>query len=184
MLVFFATKSPTANLFFPSVSQCYLMLKTTMEGTYEYFIYMESMMWIKFQKYWYDFSVILGITCILDPQYKMTFVELCYKKEYGDDSLDILVVRNKIQSLFDEYKSKSSHSTTISVSSSENEINSHPESKEMESDLFKEFDDLTSEEFSSGHKSQLELYLDAPKMSRNVKFDVLTFWKSHQFCYP
>ena len=47
-----------------------------------------------------------------------------------------------------------------------------------------EFDDITSEEFSYAHKSQLKLYLDEPKMSRNVNFDVLTFWKSHQYCYP
>ncbi|KAL5576006.1 hypothetical protein UlMin_017705 [Ulmus minor] len=160
-LVFSSTKYPTANLFFPSISQCYLTLKMALEGTDEYLRFMVSMMWVKFQKYWADFSVILAIACILDPRYKMTFVELCYKKAHGEDSLEILLVRNKLYSLFDEYKSKSSHPTTTS-----------------------EFDDITSEEFSYAHKSQLELYLDEPKMSRNVNFDVLTFWKSHQYRYP
>ncbi|KAL5552402.1 hypothetical protein UlMin_002578 [Ulmus minor] len=108
-------------------------------------------------------------TCILDHQYKMTFVELCYKKAHGEDSLEILLVRNKLYSLFDEYKSKSSHPTTTSVSSRANEATSHLESMEVESnlDLFK-----------------LELYLDEPKMSKNVNFDVLNFWKSHQYRYP
>ncbi len=65
----------------------------------------------------------------------MTFVELCYKKAHGDDSLEILVVRNKLQSLFDEYKSKSSHPTTTYVSSKANEGSIHLESMETESDL-------------------------------------------------
>ncbi|KAL5580276.1 hypothetical protein UlMin_012718 [Ulmus minor] len=132
------------------------MLKMTLEGTYEFLISMTSMMWVKFQKYWFDFSVILAIAYILDPRYKMNFVELCYKKAHGDDSLEILVVLNKLQSLFDEYKSKSSHPTTISISSRENEGSSHPESMEMESDL-------------------LKLYLDEPKMRRNVKLMSLPF---------
>ncbi|KAL5550725.1 hypothetical protein UlMin_000901 [Ulmus minor] len=185
-LVFSGTKYPTANLFFPSISQCYLTLKMALEGTDEYLRFMASMMWVKFQKYWADFSVILAIACILDPRYKMTFVKLCYKKAHGEDSLEILVVRNKLYSLFDEYKSKSSHPTTTSVSSRANEATSHLESMKVESnlDLFKEFDDITSEEFSYAHKYQLELYLDEPKMSRNVNFDVLTFWKSHQYHYP
>ncbi|KAL5553222.1 hypothetical protein UlMin_040623 [Ulmus minor] len=185
LFFFSGTKYPTANLFFPSISQCYLTLKMALEGTNEYLRFMASMMWVKFQKYWADFSVILAIACILDPQYKMTFVELCYKKAHGDDSLEILVVRNKLHYLFDEYKSKSSHPTTTHVSSRENEGSSHLESMETEYDLdlFKEFDDITSEEFSYAHKSQLKLYLDEPKMSINVKFDVLTFWKYHQYRY-
>ncbi|KAL5550700.1 hypothetical protein UlMin_000876 [Ulmus minor] len=185
-LVFSGTKYPTANLFFPSISQCYLTLKMALEGTDEYLRFMASMMWVKFQKYWADFSVILAIACILDPRYKMTFVELCYKKAHGEDSLEILLVRNKLYSLFDEYKSKSSYPTTTSISSRANKATSHLESMEVESklDLFKEFGDITSEEFSYAHKSQLELYLDEPKMSRNVNFDVLTFWKSHQYRYP
>ncbi|KAL5557277.1 hypothetical protein UlMin_039513 [Ulmus minor] len=185
-LVFSGTKYPTANFFFPSISQCYLTLKMALEGTDEYLRFIASMMWVKFQKYWANFSVILAIACILDPRYKMTFVELCYKKAHGEDSLEILLVRNKLYSLFDEYKSKSSHPTTTSISSRANEATSHLESMEVESklDLFKEFDDITSEEFSYAHKSQLELYLDEPKMSRNVNFDVLTFWKSHQYRYP
>ena len=108
-----------------------------LEGTDEYLIFMASTMWVKFQKYWADFSVILAIACILDPQYKMPFVELCYKKAHGEDSLEILVVCNKLQSLFDEYKSKSSHLTTIYFSSRANESSSHPKSMETKSDLLK-----------------------------------------------
>ena len=40
---------------------------------------------------------------------------------------------------------------------------------------------MSPSEFScSGQKLELELYLDEPRMNRNVSLDVLTFWKSNQ----
>ncbi|PON86260.1 HAT, C-terminal dimerization domain containing protein [Trema orientale] len=48
-----------------------------------------------------------------------------------------------------------------------------------------EFDDMSSDELGKCmQKSQLKLYLDEPRMARNVKLDVLAFWKSNQFRYP
>jgi hypothetical protein len=33
-------------------------------------------------------------------------------------------------------------------------------------------------------RSQLELYLDETKVSRNAEFDILSFWKGNEFRYP
>ena len=33
-------------------------------------------------------------------------------------------------------------------------------------------------------KSELDLYLDEPRMARNADLDILSFWKSNQFRYP
>ena len=33
-------------------------------------------------------------------------------------------------------------------------------------------------------KTQLELYLDEPRMDRNAKLDILAFWKGNEFRYP
>jgi hypothetical protein len=32
-------------------------------------------------------------------------------------------------------------------------------------------------------KTQLELYLEEPRMDRNAKLDILSFWKGNQFRY-
>lgn len=48
----------------------------------------------------------------------------------------------------------------------------------------KEFDAFESEEFVSTQKSQLELYLDEPRVDRKAPLDVLAFWKANQFRYP
>lgn len=37
---------------------------------------------------------------------------------------------------------------------------------------------------TSAQKSQLELYLDEPRVDRKARIDVLTYWKSHQYRYP
>ena len=33
-------------------------------------------------------------------------------------------------------------------------------------------------------KTQLELYLDEPRVDRNAKLDILAFWKGNEFQYP
>lgn len=33
-------------------------------------------------------------------------------------------------------------------------------------------------------KSELDLYLDEPRMARTADLDILSFWKSNQFRYP
>ena len=51
--------------------------------------------------------------------------------------------------------------------------------------LMQEFDDLVDDDFSDvPQKSQLELYLDEPRVNRNAPLDILAFWKSNQFRYP
>ena len=33
-------------------------------------------------------------------------------------------------------------------------------------------------------KTQLDLYLDEPRVDRNAKLDILAFWKGNEFRYP
>ena len=65
-------------------------------------------MYIKFVKYWSQFSLILAIAVIFDPCYKFHFVEYCYKTLYSDGSSECFRVREKLFSLFDEYVPKAS----------------------------------------------------------------------------
>ncbi|KAK2660000.1 hypothetical protein Ddye_006533 [Dipteronia dyeriana] len=79
-------------------------------------------MYNKYHKYWGQFSVILAIALILDPRYKMMFVEFAYKKVYGIDSPELDIVRSKLLSLFNEYtftsmSTRESNSTSLPSSS-------------------------------------------------------------------
>ncbi|PON95003.1 HAT, C-terminal dimerization domain containing protein [Trema orientale] len=98
----------------------------------------------------------------------MNFVDFCYKKAYGENSLEMMLLRSKLQDLFNEYKDKSFHCAQVPTSCHKGvSKNAQTNSMDIESELFK-----------------LELYLAEPKFARNTKFDVLAFWKSNQFHYP
>ena len=59
----------------------------------------------KFDFYWIDFNVIMGVTTILDPTYKMKLLEFYYPNIYGKNSnLEIENIKNLCYELLDEYR--------------------------------------------------------------------------------
>ena len=116
--VFSGTKYPTANLYFPSVFWACLTLDEHMKGHDVQFKNMAKLMFAKFEKYWSEFSLILAIAVILDPRYKLQFVDWSYKKLYGNDSYEFQRVKDTLFSLYDEYTDAAKTSKTSSYSSS------------------------------------------------------------------
>ncbi|BBH03097.1 transposable element gene [Prunus dulcis] len=122
---------------------------------------MATQMMEKFDKYWKEYSLILAIAVILDPRYKIQFIEFCYKRLYGYNSEEMTKCLKWCSSHVDDMVSKECL------------------------DVMKEFDNFESEEFTtSTQKTQLQLYLDEPKIDRKTKLNVLDFWKVNQFRYP
>lgn len=117
-LVFSGTKYTTSNLYFPKIMNCYVTLKGALESEDGYLKDMAWQMWGKFQKYWSDFSPILSIALVFDPRYKMQIVEFFYKKAYGENSIELASMRNKLERLFEEYKAKCDQGTGAGVSPS------------------------------------------------------------------
>ena len=105
-LVFSSTKYPTANLYFPQVFIVYFTLKKESDSEDEYMRKMADQILVKFEKYWIEFSVVLAIAVVLDPRYKLPFIDWCYQKLYGHaSSLQYLKVHKKLFALFGEYVS-------------------------------------------------------------------------------
>ena len=72
-------------------------------------------MLVKFEKYWIEFSVVLVIVVILDPKYKLPFIDLCYQKFYKyASSLQYLKVSEKLFAMFEECVSNVLASSTSS----------------------------------------------------------------------
>ncbi|KAG6525497.1 hypothetical protein ZIOFF_015453 [Zingiber officinale] len=126
---------------------------------------------------------------IVDPRFKMQFVEFCYNKLYGHGSNELSLVRSKLVSLFEEYMHMgiASKVSTSSASSSSHSVIDDNASHALNlgsgcMDVLKEFDTFQSLEFiGRAQKSQLELYLEEPTIDRITKLDVLGFWKAHKF---
>ncbi|XP_060675775.1 zinc finger BED domain-containing protein RICESLEEPER 2-like [Ziziphus jujuba] len=107
--IFWSTKYPTSNLYFSSVFFCYVTLKENIESEDDYLRTMANQMLKKFEKYWSEFSLILTIAVVVDPRYKLQFVDWCYRKIYGaSGSSEFIRVKSKLFSIFKEYVQKRS----------------------------------------------------------------------------
>jgi hypothetical protein len=84
--VFFCTKYPTTNLYFPLVALIYVNLKQELVSEDGYRRLMASQMISKFEKYWSELNLVLVIAVVLDPRYKLRLVKYYYTKIYGTES--------------------------------------------------------------------------------------------------
>ncbi|XP_061373411.1 zinc finger BED domain-containing protein RICESLEEPER 2-like [Gastrolobium bilobum] len=184
--VFSGTKYPTANLYFPYVFTAHLTLQDGLKSDDAYIVNMAGKLFTKFEKYWHDFSLILAIAVILDPRYKLSFVESCYNKLYGADGKNELTkVKNKLNSLFCEYAidgirnySTSSSSTKVGDGGTTHQTSF----SNISNNVLSEFDNFN--EVIVPQKSQLELYLEDQRFDRKAELNVLKYWEANQFRYP
>uniref|UniRef100_A0A1D1ZFG6 Putative AC transposase n=1 Tax=Anthurium amnicola TaxID=1678845 RepID=A0A1D1ZFG6_9ARAE len=95
---------PTANVYFQEAWKIQLELThaTVSEDSMVRSIAKE--MHEKFDKYWKDSSLVLAIAVVMDPRFKMKFVEFAFSKLYNDDATKyIKVIDDGIHGLYDEY---------------------------------------------------------------------------------
>ncbi|XP_059650339.1 zinc finger BED domain-containing protein RICESLEEPER 2-like [Cornus florida] len=188
--IFSGSKYPTANLYFPSVFSVQLTLREEMDSKDQFMSKMATQMYSKFVKYWSDYSMILAIAVILDPRYKLGFVIFSYNKLNGDNNIESTLVHDALFNLFDQYLLNSPMACTTKSTSSPNDESGNRQVDEGKLtkkfiDVMKEFDSFENDKLlGNAQKSELELYLDEPKINRNANLDVLTYWKANQFRYP
>nr|KAJ0207743.1 hypothetical protein LSAT_V11C500259970 [Lactuca sativa] len=193
--IFSGNKYSTANLYFPSVSMVEKTLREEMESSDRFMKNMAKKMYEKFSKYWSEYSMILAMAAVLDPRYKLQYVEFTYKKLYGDSfAVHSDRIREKLHDLFSEYISdysteppvncRSSATSTGDTSKVVHKKKSDTLLSKSTQDMLKEFKDYESKEFALSQKSQLEMYLDEPRSDICEDLDVLSFWKAHQYRYP
>lgn len=151
-----------------------------MESKDEFIKSMAGKMHLKFDKYWRQFSTIMGIAVVFDPRYKFQVIDWAFKKVYGSCSdIELDLFKTRLFSLFDEYVSTNNKSKV-------NESSSHsPKVQKNMSDTYMlDFDDFSSCEFTSDSKSELESYLEEQKLPRTDDLNVLEYWKALQGRYP
>ena len=85
-LAFSGSKYPTTNLYFPNVLKIRLLLKEEVVSNDDFIKTMATRMNLKFDKYWSEFSTIMGIVVIFDPRYKFQVINWAFKKVYGETS--------------------------------------------------------------------------------------------------
>ncbi|KAF7821320.1 zinc finger BED domain-containing protein RICESLEEPER 2-like [Senna tora] len=149
--------------------------------------YMAVRMKEKFDKYWSEYSVVLALGAILDPQLKFPLLECCFNRvdpTTCQSKLD--VVRKKLFELFNAYAKNSSSSSSSSQCQIEPpNISSNSETGKGLSS-FTALMDIDSQIVSQLGKSQLEQYLEEAKLEFkfNKDLDVLKYWKNYSGRFP
>ncbi|XP_074267907.1 zinc finger BED domain-containing protein RICESLEEPER 2-like [Silene latifolia] len=154
---------------------------------------MASKMKLKYDKYWgkiENLNLLLFVSLILDPRYKMTYVEWMVKTIYGNDKGRLLAMNITyfFETFFDFYAS-SIPKTSNSASSSSTTTNIFPQTNNQD-DTFN-FGALLGNKFEmemggaeNESKSEWEKYLTDDRESRHSTLNILQWWKDNQKRYP
>ncbi|XP_017624908.1 zinc finger BED domain-containing protein DAYSLEEPER-like [Gossypium arboreum] len=165
----------------------YKVLLDTVKGPYSFLTPMVKQMQEKFNKYWAEYSLILSCAAILDPRYKLNYVQYCFTKIYGIHASDFVkTILSNLRLLFDEYVKKSK-STSSSLPGSSNVSDKNPVDSSLDEynvnsvdfeGYFDESDDYKrylNESNTRSEKSQLDIYLEEPEFELNSQIDVLDY---------
>ncbi|TYI73207.1 hypothetical protein E1A91_D07G115200v1 [Gossypium mustelinum] len=185
--VFSGSDYPTANLYFRGVWKVHKVLLDTVKGPHSFLTPMVKQMQEKFNKYWAEYSLILSCAAILDPRYKLNYVQYCFNTIYGIHASDFVeTILSNLRLLFDEYVKKSK-STSSSLAGSSNvsdkipvdsSLDEHNHSSADFGGYFDESDDYKrylNESSTRSEKSQLDIYLEESELDKSsVRFNELS----------
>ncbi|TYI76817.1 hypothetical protein E1A91_D06G103500v1, partial [Gossypium mustelinum] len=186
--VFSGSNYPMANLYFRGVWKVHKLLIDIVKCPYSFLTPMVKQMQEKFNKYWAEYSLILSCAAILNPRYKLNYVQYCFKTIYGVHASDFVeTILSNLRLLFDEYVKKSK-SMSFSLAGSSNFSDKNPVDSGLdehndnsvdfggyfdESDDYKRYLNKSS---TRSEKSQLDIYLEEPELELNSQIDVLDYW--------
>ncbi|KAL0386037.1 UNVERIFIED_CONTAM: Zinc finger BED domain-containing protein RICESLEEPER 1 [Sesamum radiatum] len=170
---FSGRKYPTSNVFFSDVCEIHLKMIEWENSDFDYVRRMVSRMKQKFDKYWDECCLVLGVAVVFDPRFKMDLVEYFYSRIYSTDAHSYIQrVRDKLVSMFIDYGG----SCAVSV----NDPNVMGSSGVETRASLRDFDRWCYESrVSNNQKSELESYLEEARFPRAETFNILDWWKTN-----
>lgn len=184
---------PTANAFFPIVSQIQIELMQAAVSEDSFVSSLIRPLYERFERYWENCCLVLAVAVIMDPRYKKQFVDFTFSKIYGENAETwIRIVDDGLHELFLEYMIQMlSLPETLTEEGNDDVIKSDPPeaaeaSHEEATDGLSDFDIYLSD-ITGGQqmKSELDQYLEESVLIPRVPdFDVLGWWKEKSTKYP
>ncbi|XP_015084804.2 zinc finger BED domain-containing protein RICESLEEPER 1-like [Solanum pennellii] len=190
--VLLMAKRPTAGLYFHNLNNLRFNLMKDSASSDKFTRNLANSMLEKFDKYWRNMYLVFALATIMDPLYKVKYLEFCFLKYKDNDHSPLASILESIRSLLHDYVvHKSSMEYTISDSGSED--------FDTGEDLFEQMEILDDDSFgfdcldefskfiqttSQPPKSELDCYLEEPIVPWTKNFDVLSWWKAASPKYP
>ncbi|OMO59397.1 putative Zinc finger, BED-type [Corchorus capsularis] len=181
--LFFGNRQPTSNLYFKALWKVHSRLSDMTRGPENFMTRMVKEMQSKFNQYWSEYNLILSCAAILDPRYKIKFVEYCYTKLYGSGAQQYVSTSvNTLYALFHEYMQ---HSPCPSHTGASPVVTAKISNDKDDNDGFEDYETFQSARFRTQvEKSQLDLYFEEPSHDLNSEIDVLEYWTLCSLRYP
>lgn len=154
----------------------------------------------KFDKYWGNIdkvNMMLLIAVLLDPRYKLEYIEFCYAKVYEVGKVKGLIGRimGALTTIFDHYQRLHSLGPSSSKNHSLGEINKpvslSPQGSRSDDDGDNVIDDEIEVEYKLhrqvrsglGSKSEIDRFLEDEIEDQTPSFDILVWWKANSSKY-
>ncbi|KAF7826425.1 zinc finger BED domain-containing protein RICESLEEPER 2-like [Senna tora] len=183
-----ASTHATSHIYFHDFGTILNALNKWCESDDLIFKSMAKKMKNKFDKYWRNIknvNLIIFIACVLDPRYKMKFVEFAFAKLYDTSTANALSasVRDTLCRLFDHY--------CLSFGVSEQNNNLASQTSQSKDDIVNDdnydismvFAEEMSKEDRLESKTEVEIYLAEAREKMSDKFDILNWWKVNSSKY-
>ncbi|XP_066163781.1 zinc finger BED domain-containing protein RICESLEEPER 2-like [Oryza sativa Japonica Group] len=179
---------PTANIFYPHIVNVKVALRDACASEDANLKNMGKAMLDKFDKYWNVKNNAMVLATVLDPRYKLRFIEWCFKKIYPTEfEKELAEVRTELNTLYDKFekdhreKMATSKGKSLRASSSVSTFDINKSLPSVSSN-FQSYLQSSSEDAS---KSEMLLYLDERNEDlANKAFDLLVWWKLNAHRYP
>ncbi|XP_077252669.1 zinc finger BED domain-containing protein RICESLEEPER 2-like [Tasmannia lanceolata] len=183
------TSFVTSSNFFQELTVLYDVLFDWKNGNNRDISSMASKMIEKCDKYWGGYSSkmnkLLFVAVVIDPRYKLKFVELAIKEMYQGAAGEVVaeVVKGLTYRLFDEYKNTISPATSVGQSSSllERVVSDELSAKDRSRAKFRR---LQSQVGGGANLTDLDKYLSEGIEEADENFDILRWWSFHSAQFP
>lgn len=133
----------------------------------------------KFNKYWEEKNNVMVLATVLDPRYKMFYIDWAFKQLYDEVTAEdeLADVRVELEELFEKFDTAKKQSEGTSSSKACISSTSMPAS-----DIDFQTHRLSTTTKSS--KSELRNYLEDKLEEPDAKFNLLDWWKVNSLRYP
>ncbi|MCL7037235.1 hypothetical protein MKW94_024770 [Papaver nudicaule] len=188
--------SSTANNYFYELWKVYMDLNQAAMSEDDFERDLVEPMKEKWDKYWSSCNLVLAFAVVMDPRFKMKFVEYSFGKIYGDNASSyVKIVDDGIHELYSEYVIQPLMMTAanaelrnseniIKTEATEVSISSTEASLGPSCDRLLDFDVFIHESSTTQQtKSELDQYLEEALLPR-IPLDVLAWWKLNELKYP
>ncbi|KAL2897901.1 Zinc finger BED domain-containing protein RICESLEEPER 2 [Bienertia sinuspersici] len=178
--LFSGSDYPTANLYFPYILAIEKLLVLGHNHKVPSIQDMASAILVKFEKYWSDYSIVLGIAILLDPRYKNVMIRSALGRLYisGEVERRVKEIREAFIELYNFYDT----SPSSSLPPRENGTKQSSDGFGVNS-LFEDLE--TSYSYGSAQPT-IDVYLNSaliPK-DKHADFDILKYWSANSPIFP